>query len=147
MVTFFLILLYRDTINYKDKNDIAPKRSESTFVLNDFNGVTMIVESIVDTKITVRINNSTDEPVVFGEDFILEVNDGHEWYSLPFDENIMFTSIGYILENGNTTQWSTDFEILYGQLSAGQYRIIKSISPEQQETYKQYFVSAVFSIL
>ena len=45
IVSFFLILLYRNTINYKDKNDIPPKkRSESTFVLNDFNGVTMMVE-------------------------------------------------------------------------------------------------------
>ncbi len=147
IVSFLLILIYRSNINYKDNNNIVPKRSESTLALNDFSGVTMTVESADDTKITVRINNSADEPMMFGEYYILEVKDSQKWYSLPFNDNIMFTSIGYGINKGDSKQWSTDFEILYGRLSAGQYRIIKSISPElQRETSKQYFISAEFSI-
>ncbi|WP_349947952.1 immunoglobulin-like domain-containing protein [Lacrimispora sp. BS-2] len=147
IVSLFLILIYRDNINYKDNNNIIPKRSESTLVLNNFNGVTMTVESVVDTKIAVCINYSADDPAIFGEDYILEVKNGQKWYPLPVKNDIMFTSIGYGLKKGNSFPWSTDFEILYGKLSAGQYRIIKGFRIEpQQETPKEYFVSAEFSI-
>uniref|UniRef100_UPI0006CF5703 immunoglobulin-like domain-containing protein n=1 Tax=Clostridium sp. NkU-1 TaxID=1095009 RepID=UPI0006CF5703 len=107
----------------------------------------MTVESVVDTKITVCINYSADDPAIFGEDYILEVKDGQKWYPLPVKDNIMFTSMGYGLKKGSSFPWSTDFEILYGKLSAGQYRIIKGIRIEpQQETPKEYFISAEFSI-
>ncbi|MDR2022445.1 MAG: hypothetical protein LBQ71_04170 [Hungatella sp.] len=125
IVSFFLILIYRSNINYKDNNDIIPKRSESTFVLNDLSGVTMKVESVVDTSITVCINYSADDPAIFGKDYILEVKDGQKWYSLPVKDDIMFTSMGHGLKKGSSFPWATDFEILYGKLSAGQYRIIK----------------------
>lgn len=147
IVSFFLILIYRSNINYKDNNDIIPKRFESTFVLNDLSGVTMKVESVVDTSITVCINYSADDPTIFGEDYILEVKDGQKCHSLPVKDDIMFTSMGYGLKKGSSFPWATDFEILYGKLSAGQYRIIKEIRIEpQQETPKEYFISAEFSI-
>lgn len=148
IVSFLLILIHRNNINYKDNNNLVPEKSESTLVLNNFSGVTMTVESADSTKITVSINNSADKPVMFGEYFILEVKDGQEWLSLPFDDNIMFTTIGYTLEKGNSTQWSTDFEILYGKLIAGQYRIIKDISIElQKDAFEEYLISAEFLIL
>lgn len=147
VITFILILIYREKINYKDNNDINPIRSESTIVLNDYSGVTMTVKHVADTKIAVNINNSADESVTFGEDYILEVKEGNKWYSLPVNDDIMFTSIGYALKKGSDFQWSTDYEILYGILPAGQYRIIKGFSIElQQETPKEYFISAEFSI-
>lgn len=146
-VLFLLILIYRNNINYKDNNDIIPKRSESELFLYDISDVTMTVESVVDTKITVCINYSADDPVIFGEDYILEVKDGQKWYSLPVRDDIMFTSIGYELKKGSSFPWSTDYEILYGKLPAGQYRIIKSFRIEpQQETPKEYFISAEFSV-
>jgi len=98
IVSFFLILIYRSNINYKDNNDIIPKRSESTFVLNDLSGVTMKVESVVDTSITVCINYSADDAAIFGEDYILEVKDGQKCHSLPVKDDIMFTSMGYGLK-------------------------------------------------
>lgn len=147
IVTSFLILIYRDSINHKDNNDIIPRGSDSTLILNDFSGVTMTVESVVDTEITVRIDYSADDLAIFGEDYILEVKDGQRWYSLPVKDDIMLTSIGYGLEKGSSFPWSTDFEILYGKLPAGQYRIIKGFRIEsQQETPKEYFISAEFSI-
>ncbi|WP_313180711.1 immunoglobulin-like domain-containing protein [Lacrimispora sp.] len=147
LVTFFLILIYRDNINYKEKNDIVPKRSESTLVLNDFSGVTMTVESVVDTKITVLINCSADDPVLFGANYILEVKDGQKWFSLPVNDDIMFTSIAYELEKGSSFPWSTDFEILYGKLPAGHYRIIKGFNiKSQRDAHEEYFVSAEFWI-
>ncbi len=146
IVSFLLILIYRDNINYKDSNDIIPQRTESTLVLDDFSDVAMTIESIVDTKITVCINTSADEPVLFGEDYILEVKDGQKWYSLPVKDDIMFNSIGYGLKKGSSFQWSTDYEILYGK-STGQYRIIKGFRIEQQQgSPREYYICAEFSI-
>ncbi|WP_124065363.1 immunoglobulin-like domain-containing protein [Clostridium sp. E02] len=147
IITFLLILIYRYSINYKDNNEINQNRTESTLVLNDFNGVIMTVESVVDTKITVLINYSADDEVTFGEDYILEVKKGKKWYSLPANDDIMFTSIGYALKKGSDFTWSTDFEILYGKLASGHYRIIKGFSTEsQQGNPKEYYISAEFSI-
>lgn len=123
------------------------KESESKLVLNESGDVNMTVESVVDTKITVHINYFADDAVIFGEDYLLEVKNGQKWYSLPVKADIMFTSIGYGLEKGNDLSWSTDFEILYGKLIPGHYRIIKSYRIEpQQENPKVYFISAEFSI-
>ena len=80
IVSFLLILIYRDNINYKDSYDIIPQRTESTIVLDDFSDVAMTIERVVGTKITVCINSSADELVLFGEDYILEVKDGQKWY-------------------------------------------------------------------
>ncbi len=147
LVSFLLILIYRYNITYKDSNDVIPQRTESTLVLDDLSDVAMTIESVVDTKISVRINSSADEPVLFGEDYILEVKDGQKWYSLPVKDDIMFTSIGYGLKKGSSFQWSTDYEILYGKLSSGQYRIIKGFRNELQKgTPKEYFICAEFSI-
>lgn len=147
IVSLLLILIYRDNINYKDSNDIIPQRTESTLVLDDFSDVAMTIESIVDTKITVCINPSADEPVLFGEDYILEVKDGQKWYSLPVKDDIMFNSIGYGLKKGSSFQWSTDYEILYGKLPTGQYRIIKGFRIEQQQgSPREYYICAEFSI-
>lgn len=146
IVTIFLILIYRYNINYNNVNK-SKKGSESKMVLNETSDVTMTVESVVETEIIVRINYFADDPAIFGEDYVLEVKKGQKWYSLPSKDDIMFTSIGYGLEKGYNLPWSTDFEILYGKLSHGHYRIIKSIRIEPlQGDSKVYFISAEFSI-
>ncbi|HCD44687.1 MAG TPA: hypothetical protein DEQ64_13310 [Lachnoclostridium sp.] len=142
-VVLFFIIFY--VIIYNNK--AATERSESSLVLEDFGGITMAVQSVEGTKITVHINYSADDPAIFGADYILEIKKGQRWYSLPVKDGIMFTSIGYQLKKGDSLPWSTDFEILYGKLSAGHYRIIKSFRIEpQQETSKEYFISAEFLI-
>lgn len=147
IVTIFLILVYRYNINYKGNINMNQKESESNLVIYESGDVTMTVERVVDTKITVRINYLADDPAIFGEDYVIEVKKGHKWYSLPVNDNIMFTSIGYELKKGNNLPWSTDIEVLYGKLSPGLYRIIKSyrIEPPQEDS-KVYFISAEFSI-
>lgn len=142
-VSLFLLLI---CINIFNKNNEAFHRSESKVILNDFSDITMTVESITDTKITVCINSSSDVSVIFGEDYIIEVKDGQKWYSLPVNEDIMFTSMGYELKRGSS-QWTADYKILYGRLAPGVYRIIKGFRTEpQQDPGKDYFISAEFSL-
>ncbi len=143
-VSLFLLLI---CINIFNNRDEAFHRSESNVILNDFSDITMTVESITDTKITVCINSSSDVSVTFGEDYIIEVKDGQKWYSLPVNDDIMFTSMGYELKRGSSFQWSVDFKILYGRLAPGEYRIIKGFRNDpQQDSGKDYFISADFSL-
>ncbi|MBE5975335.1 immunoglobulin-like domain-containing protein [Lacrimispora xylanisolvens] len=143
-VSLFLLLI---CINIFNNNDEAFHRSESKVILNDLSDITMTVESITDTKITVCINSSSDVSVIFGEDYIIEVKDGQKWYSLPVNDDIMFTSMGYELKRGSSFQWSVDSKILYGRLAPGEYRIIKGFRTEpQQDPGKDYFISAEFSL-
>ena len=143
-VSLFLLLICINNFNNKDE---AFHRSESNVILNDFSDITMTVESITDTKIAVCINSSSDVSVIFGEDYIIEVKDGQKWYSLPVNDDIMFTSMGYELKRGSSFQWSVDYKILYGRLAPGEYRIIKGFRTEpQQDPGKDYFISADFSL-
>lgn len=147
IASFSLLIIFMVNSNYNDSNDKTFQRSESTLVLDDFSGVTMTIESVTDAQITVCINSDSDDSVVFGEDYVLEVKDGQKWHSLPVKEDIMFNSIGYGIKKGSKFQWSADFGILYGKLAPGQYRIIKGFRIEpQQDVNKEYFIGAEFSL-
>lgn len=64
-----------------------------------------------------------------GEAFYLEKKDGNKW--VPVDTKPLldyaFNMIAYKLNNGGETELETNWDWLYGELRAGQYRISKEV--------------------
>lgn len=146
LATCILILIYINNTNTKEYEMIS-KMTESTLTPNNFSDISMSLENLDNTKITVRINSSANDSVIFGEDYIIEAKNGQRWYTLPINKDIMFNSIGYELKKGASFLWSTDYDILYGKLSPGKYRMIKSFRVEPpQGKPKDYFVSVEFTV-
>jgi len=72
----------------------------------------------------VKFINSGDEEWIYGEYYSLEVKLKGEWYVVPsMPENWAFNDIAYILNGGAETEKTYNFG-MYGDLPAGEYRIV-----------------------
>ncbi len=117
--------------------------------INDFDGVSMAVKDGTASAVglTVVFENKTDSECIYGEYFVLERKTGGSWFQVPvtFDGEYVFNSIGYILNPQGKSERTLEWELLYGGLEPGEYRIIKDIL-DFRETgdYDKYFLAAEF---
>lgn len=102
---------------------------------NDFDGVAMRVLSNTNHSLEFAIHSETDANVQFGDSYLLEVFDEESdtWVSVYpknmryHEENVAFHDIAYIVEKGKTNIVTEDWTLVYGNLDAGKYRIVKEI--------------------
>lgn len=122
--------LVDDNMADSSVGDLLPSTySESDFDTSD--SIIFKTEHPVISKemeeISYTIENFTDEELEYGEEYVLEIKSGEQWYQVPFPENYGFNAIAYILPgkaiNGGILNLSwMDFEYVDGE-----YRIIKKI--------------------
>ena len=87
-------------------------------------GLTMTVEDIGTSEITVRITNDSGEEFSYGEYFSLQKQIDGQWYMIPVRaDNIGFQDIAHILPNGESVSETYDLDI-YGTLEPGIYRLV-----------------------
>lgn len=117
--------------------------------VNGFDGVSMTArEGTVSAKgLTLEFSNITDSECIYGEYYILEKKIGGNWFQVPvaFEGEYGFDSIGYFLEPHGESEWTSDWEWLYGSLEPGEYRIVKDIL-DFRETgdHDKYFLAEEF---
>lgn len=117
--------------------------------VNDIEGVTMAVKegTVSPTGLTVTLENSSGGECIYGEYFWLEKEMGKKWYQVPvtFEGDYAFDDIGYILTAESPSEWSVNWEWLYGSLDAGRYRIVKNVlvSTDSGE-YDTHYLAAEF---
>lgn len=89
--------------------------------------------------------------LITGEAYGLEVRDGYDWVSVkPIVDEVYWNELAYVITENATTSWTVNWEKLYGELSAGKYRIYKEISgptsPDKTETQKYYVEFEIGSV-
>ncbi|WP_052345912.1 immunoglobulin-like domain-containing protein [Paucisalibacillus sp. EB02] len=121
--------------------------------VNNLDGVTMIVkgETVSSTGLTVTLENKTDKRCVYSEDFLLEKKIEGKWYQVPIIKGASygFGEPGYELDSdsSNVSDWTVDWEWLYGSLDIGEYRIVKSILDVRKPgDYDRHHLIAEFTI-
>jgi hypothetical protein len=119
--------------------------------VNNFKGVTMAVKdgTVSSTGLTVVFESKLNSECIYGEYFLLEKEVNGEWFQVPIaiDGNYGFNDIGYSLTSEESSEWSVDWEWLYGGLKTGEYRIVKDISDFRGTgDYDKYHLAAEFSI-
>lgn len=99
----------------------------------DYNwGLTLTAKDVTPSGATLVFNQTAGAPtgeLNFGSDYSLEVFDG-EWVPvelLPQEFEVAWTSEAYFIPMEGTTEQSVNWSFLYGQLSAGSYRICKGV--------------------
>ena len=114
----------------------------------DPNLVVMEVTSSSESKVSFVIKNNSKDAVVFGESYTLEFFDGESWSEVPEAYATFFIEIAHLLASGEEYKSSVNLEMRYGALSSGTYRIVKSISLENDlgETYATQQLTAEFEI-
>ena len=97
-------------------------------------GITLKAENVTPSGLTLVCEQSGGENVAeltTGSSYFLQKSENGQWQDLPYasqDGDIVWTSEAWIISMNNITSWDVNWEWLYGQLSAGEYRIGKEIS-------------------
>ena len=94
-------------------------------------GLTLTVEDIGTSEITVRITNNSGEEFSYGEYFSLQKQIDGQWYTVPVRaDNVGFQDIAHILPNGESASETYNLNI-YGTLEPGTYRlVVETLSAE-----------------
>ncbi|HOA79706.1 MAG TPA: hypothetical protein PKK61_01395 [Defluviitaleaceae bacterium] len=119
--------------------------------VNNLNGVSMTVKegTLSSKSLTLILENNSDKDCIFSSDFILEKKVNKRWYQVPviLDSDYGFEDIAYELSSSSVRQWPVDWNWLYGNLDAGEYRIIKSIlNSKDTGDFDNYYLAAEFII-
>ena len=106
-----------------------------TFDLNE--------ETLTNTSATVIFRNNREYNVNYGTLYELEIKQDGEWHKI--DIEMFFNMPLLTLKSGETTELEFNWEDSHGELKAGEYRIVKSISVENDEV-ETFHVAAEFTI-
>ncbi|WP_029425131.1 immunoglobulin-like domain-containing protein [Alkalibacillus haloalkaliphilus] len=113
--------------------------------VNTLDGVTMNVkeETLSSTGFTVTLENNSDKQYIYSEDFMLERKIDGQWYQVPLvpGASYGFGEPAHELHSSDVSDWSVDWEWLYGSLDTGEYRIVKRIT-----NYEENHLAAEFTI-
>ena len=96
-------------------------------------GITLEVENVTASGLTIVCNHSGGENVAelnTGSYYVVQKFEEAGWVDveyLPQEYDVTWTSEAWIIQQESTTKWDVNWEWLYGELSAGEYRIGKEI--------------------
>ena len=128
--------------DYVKKNNGTCKIIESKNI-EEFIDMYVKDNSITDSGLTLVIKNNTEYSIEYGEEYYLEKYENNEWVKVPYkNDNFGFNAIGYNATN-EEREFKLNWEFMYGKLSKGQYRIVKSFNFEKDNKYQ---LSTEFSI-
>ena len=96
-------------------------------------GVTFEVENVTAKGLTINCRQSGGENVFelnTGSYFVVQKKEYSAWVNveyIPQENDIVWTTEAWAIYKEDTTTWNVDWEWLYGELLAGEYRIGKEI--------------------
>ena len=99
---------------------------ESAYQPTGAENVTMTLSDVTTTGAVVTIQDSNEEPYVYGEWYVIEREKDGLWYAVKTRiTDYGFNEIGWLTDENGELTMDTDWEWLYGELPAGHYRILK----------------------
>ena len=89
--------------------------------------IEVLKDTISNTYAEILITDNNETPCGWGDPFrIQELKDG-KWIESETIGEMIFKSIGYLLNEDNQLKQKVNWEYIYGELDAGTYRIVKSV--------------------
>lgn len=129
----------------KEKIEVGDKSDK---VIED-KGISLTVKENTITKdgATFILSNNTDNSIIYGQYFELEIYKNNEWHI--FNLEVSFDDIGYTLNAHDSKEIDVNWKNTYVNLDSGKYRLIKKATFENQtgENYNgSFYISAEFEI-
>lgn len=96
-------------------------------------GISLKAENVTSKGMTIVCTHSGGENTAklnTGSYYVIQKSGKSGWADveyLPQEYQLVWTSEAWIIQKEGTTQWDVNWEWLYGELSAGKYRIGKEI--------------------
>lgn len=128
-----------------------PKYKKPSKVVNTLPGVSI---KTVETSyapnlknIKVIFTNTTNEKLMYGEEYTLEHYKNGKWYVVPFKKGICWNDTGYIINPQSTKEVTYNIKDNIGSLNTGKYHIIVQINILGEEPPKKFYdLTAEFTV-
>lgn len=146
-------------VYYNDENqatqkltDNIPNKSVADNKYNQFDKCTMeIVEgTITAAGLTVRLKSTNENETFYGSYYRIEKYENSEWKEVQHQKlqgELGWTAEAYPIPTDGFSDCVINWKWLYGELTPGQYRIIKDIiNFRGTGDYDEYFLAAEFEI-
>lgn len=81
------------------------------------------------TIITITFRNDWGHEIRYGEDYFIQKLEGEDWVTVDPSETPGFDTVLYTLDGvgDKFVKWETDLSMIYGELTKGNYRLVKTI--------------------
>ena len=110
---------------------LAGCAKESAYQPTGAENVTMALSDVTPTGAVVTIQDCNPEPFVYGEWYVIEQEKDGLWYEVKTKiTDYGFNEIGWLTDENGALTMDVDWAWLYGELPAGQYRILKQAGTE-----------------
>ncbi len=106
------------------------------------NSVSMIIKNLSATSATVVIKDLSGNKNAYAEDFAIYRKINGEWYQLESKGTNIVEPRLYFADENNTLEFHQNWNNLYGTLSSGEYKLVKSMEYQDE----RYYFSADFTI-
>lgn len=90
------------------------------------------VETSTATSGRFKLNNHSDQRVIYDNYFAVDVFEGDEWRELLFKEDVFFQDIGLYASAHSQTTFLINWSEYFGTLPKGTYRLIKEVTIEEE---------------
>ena len=97
--------------------------------LNEVKGVSMTIKlgTLTKTGATVIITDTNKHKYDYGEEFRIDVKENNSWKELERADGVAFNAIAYLVNENNKLELKQNWDRLYGELSKGEYRLVKNV--------------------
>lgn len=145
----FIWHLMRIEIGYSKRLEVSDKfyqedmvqhmeEANSTYhILNKTDDVEVLLNQQVykaSDKMIFTIKNNGFAEAVFGTVYSIEIYKNDQWYVVPFQDNIAFNSLAYIVKGQSKVSQNVSLNVLYRPLKKGRYRFIKVVNGDYYST-------------
>ncbi len=114
--------------------------------IDDLENVSMTIKegSLTTTEATIIITDNSNRKNIYGNWFKIQKKENNNWIDLKPKNDMLFTSIGYTVDENNKLELKINWELSYGELENGEYRILKNTSESGEGT--DHYITAEFTI-
>lgn len=137
-----MMLIALTGCNNKNEFEVG-EQSDIKIVKNDI-FLSIKEDTLKNTGVTLILKNNSNDKVQYGEPYEIEIKQNGVWHKI--DVQIDFIMPIYDLDAKESTEIEIDWANEYGKLAKGEYRIIKSINVEKEETIESFNVATEFVI-
>ena len=117
--------------------------------VNTFLGAELHFEKYSATEGELEFVNLSDRDLQYGEWFDIQRRVNGEWYSLSYIiDGVAFHQVAYRLPKGETSVKNVNWIWMYGELPAGEYRIVTDVIDYRAPgDFDQYYLAEEFEIM
>ena len=76
--------------------------------------------------LTIGFQNGFNYEIRYGDDYYIQRLEGEDWVTAETKGIPAFDTVLWSAEAGETAEWKTDLSLIYGELPAGSYRLVKT---------------------